>query len=504
MRAKQLRFKVTLCLAAAAAAGSSAARADQSGPAAIADPAILAAPATDEPRPLPPEGVRLDSHSGAFDGTAGEEFVAYAEQFDAPGAAWMQVYFSGHSLTGGSYVRLTSMRDGNVQVLDRRAMKYWSNRSAYFNGDAVLMELVVAPGARGVFVDVAGYVPGMRIDGRGIGTGHSAMPETLCGSDNRSPSTATRDCRITTSSGSTLTPICTGWLAVNGSVLTAGHCVDQDPDGGNPTCGPLLPDGVVDAAFLAGVVEFNVPSSTCNGTPVLAAPADQYPIQSVFGFNFVGECLSDGKDWAVFSINPNGSDVAHVSRGFFRLTDDMPGNNDTLRVTGFGIDNTPTGCGPGNNNSSSQTNQTSTGPYKGDSTPNGGHLITYEVDTMGANSGSPVIRLDDGRAIGIHTTGGCTANGGQNSGTGFRLDGLEQALQIFPPGSNETYVDNGYPVVVNEDGTIFRPWSTLNEGLDNVASGGTLLVVEGSYSTTPTITKKMTVRAPVGTVTIGK
>ncbi len=49
----------------------------------------------------------------------------------------------------------------------------------------------------------------------------------------------------------------------NGRFLTAGHCVDFDPDQG----GPLLPDGILD---LSGVVEFNVPASLPNGTTVAA------------------------------------------------------------------------------------------------------------------------------------------------------------------------------------------------------------------------------------------
>ena len=54
---------------------------------------------------------------------------------------------------------------------------------------------------------------------------------------------------------------CTVWLASNGSLLTAGHCADVDPD----LNGPMLPDGCLD---LAGLVEFNFPASLSNGQPV--------------------------------------------------------------------------------------------------------------------------------------------------------------------------------------------------------------------------------------------
>lgn len=51
-----------------------------------------------------------------------------------------------------------------------------------------------------------------------------------------------------------------------------------------------------------------------------------------------------------------------------------------------------------------------------------GNLITYnDIDTLGGNSGSGILRASDGRLVGIHTNGGCTpaspgAGGGSNFG----------------------------------------------------------------------------------------
>jgi V8-like Glu-specific endopeptidase len=46
-----------------------------------------------------------------------------------------------------------------------------------------------------------------------------------------------------------------------------------------------------------------------------------------------------------------------------------------------------------------------------------GDLIRYDdIDTLGGNSGSGILRADDGLVVGVHTNGGCTASGGSNFG----------------------------------------------------------------------------------------
>ena len=40
-----------------------------------------------------------------------------------------------------------------------------------------------------------------------------------------------------------------------------------------------------------------------------------------------------------------------------------------------------------------------------------GNLISYsDIDTLGGNSGSGILRASDGRLVGIHTNGGCTCD----------------------------------------------------------------------------------------------
>ncbi len=403
-----------------------------------------------------------------------------------PEAKWLRLQVGEFNLGTKSFLMLTSLQDQGRQRLDARTLAEWGKSSAYFNGEAVDVELHVAAGEVGVFVRFTEVLVGEpRKDNQQF---------TLCGADNRVASTDARVGRINVANtrGAVSNPSCTAWLVSNGALLTAGHCVDADPDQG----GPQLPDGIIDASFSSSVVEFNVPATQNNGNTVFANPNDQYPIVfATIRYNFNGNGTGLGRDWAVFgcSANPNTGLTPHQAQGsFFRMTNDTPSVGATLRVTGFGTD---TGA-------ENQTLQTATGTYNGESSSNADVWLRYAVDTTGGNSGSPVIWEANGLAIGIHTTGGCTNSGGENTGTSFEHDPLENALQNFF-GGNTVYVDNGHPTAVR-NGTIFRPVSTVTTGVNQVGNGGTVSIVAGTYGDRITISKPVTLRAPAGTVVIGQ
>jgi hypothetical protein len=126
------------------------------------------------------------------------------------------------------------------------------------------------------------------------------------------------------------------------------------------------------------------------------------------------------------------------------------------------------------------------------------------VDTQGGNSGSPIIVDGTDLTVGIHTNGGCTQTGGANAGTSFENDNLETALRDFSGvGANVRHVDNGHIVAqALQDGTVFRPFDTLAEAVNSVPAGGVVSIVTGSYGGGITISKPMTLRAPVGPVTL--
>jgi hypothetical protein len=214
------------------------------------------------------------------------------------------------------------------------------------------------------------------------------------------------------------------------------------------------------------------------------------------------------------------------------MTRELPGGGGATRVTGCGLDNSPVGSQPmvcgnfdsmGNCthfglNAQNQTLQTATGTFISEIGSGGTISLRYSVDTEPANSGSPIIWEANGFTIGIHTAGGCTSSGGgSNTGTSFELDALETAIATVPgqapaiPVANIRYLDSITAPLPNgqvnalEDGTVFQPHDTLAEAVNAVPAGGLLSIVAGNYSASGarTITKAMTITAPVGTVLLG-
>jgi V8-like Glu-specific endopeptidase len=421
-----------------------------------------------------PHALRIDS--GHHDGSGDRFREAFTMEVQTPGAPpVMRVKFEAANLGARSYITIRSLKDQGEQRLDARTFAEWGGSSAYINGDRALVRLHVAPDDREVYVRIAGVIG---IQPTGALTQCDATDDRVATNDNK-------ECRLNLN--------CTGWRIGNGAFLTAGHCVDYDPD----NTGPMLPDGVLDVTD-ATVVEFRVPASDAAGNPVAADPNDQYTvIASSVQWRFDGDNQGLGKDWAVFRVRPNSNThlLPHQVYGLpFRITHETPSVGSDLRVTGFGTD---TGT-------ANQTNQTATGPFQGETTNGNDIRIDHRVDSESGNSGSPIIwgSFPD-LAIGIHTNGGCTTTGGNNSGTSFEVDALENAINAVP-GPNTVYVDGFHPVVPVQEGTLMRPLSTVLAGINQVVSGGRVSIFSATYSFPAggTVSKPMTIEAPVGGVTI--
>ncbi len=447
---------------------------------------------------LPVRGLQNQPPGARTPRSAPDAQAVYATTIEFPGVPWMRVHFADADLGAASYVTISSHSDGGMQWLDAGSMSEWKHRSAFFNGGALTIELHVAPGDEGVFVRVTDVTLGEPPEEPPAPPGDE--PETLCGPDDRVASSDPRIGRISGMMGGSLIAGCTGWMVSNGAFLTAGHCVDTDPDQG----GPMLPDGNAQQSFLDGVVEFNVPQSLLAGIVVFAAPEDQYPIDNSPLFNFDGEGQGFGKDWAVFSCGKNsntGLTPQQVQGAFFRMTKLFPNDGSTIRITGYGNDNTPPGPF-GGFNSQNQTQQTNAGPYVGVSTSGQDIYMEYQADSMGGNSGGPIIWEDvSSFAVGIHTNGGCQSNGGgANKGTSFEHDPLETAVQTYF-GANIQHVDTVN--IVAGDGHVLSPWPSVWQGVSSVLPGGTVSIVSGTYHETMTITTPMKLKAPFGGVSIG-
>ena len=72
--------------------------------------------------------------------------------------------------------------------------------------------------------------------------------------------------------------------------------------------------------------------------------------------------------------------------------------------------------------------------------------------------------------------------------------------QVIP--DNSIWVDTAY--VGFEAGTFSQPYNSVQEGIDNVAPGGTIVFKEGSEDWTGTIDKAMTLTSGIGVMVIGR
>ena len=427
----------------------------------------------------PSRWVEAPHDSGVHDNPGSETNLVWSLSLNAPDSTWLRVEFGDCNLGAASYLRITSVATLRSHRLNATSLAQWRNLCGALKGDTVWVELFVAPGDAGVSASVTRLQAGVRPE-----PGFTAA--TLCDADSRVNTRDDRVGRMFNGGG------CTAWLIQNGAVLSAGHCVD----------------GGIGGSFL----EMNVPASDADGSTNPADPDDQFPmVGSSVAFELIG---STGRDWGVFDIGPNNNtgERAHVGRGFFRITQVVPAANTTLRVTGYGNDNTPMGTTGGFNNDH-RTEQTSTGPFLAQDINGAQVTHQYRVDSEPANSGSPLIwRIGSvDFSIGIHTDGGCADDGdGWNSGTSFNQQNLATTVNTWPA-ATVRYLDTA-SATADVTGSIFRPYRNFNAAYAGTPNGGTLVLGAGAHRMTTAgntgtwgsgQTKSITLRAPVGAVTIG-
>ena len=225
----------------------------------------------------------------------------------------------------------------------------------------------------------------------------------ICGDDDR----------ISSSDGAIgrMVPVgCTAWIASNGLIVSAGHCHYYSSD------------------FSEEIVEFNVPQSLDDGSIQHPGAEDQYIMGDNESHSFSPGYI--GNDWLVFEVQNNDStglspiDAQNTSLELDRTS--TINSNEQFSITGFGVDGPAPyyGADLNNRNADNQTQQTDSGDFHSLS----GTRLNYEVDTQAGNSGSPIIRNNNGKSLGIHTNGGCTSSGGYNSGTSLLNDDLWNTL----------------------------------------------------------------------------
>jgi len=81
--------------------------------------------------------------------------VVWSRFVTAPaGTPWVRLYFRASFLGKGSYLRMVSLRDGDVMTMHQEHLAQWNTSSAYFNGNSVLIELVAGANTNGNHVDI--------------------------------------------------------------------------------------------------------------------------------------------------------------------------------------------------------------------------------------------------------------------------------------------------------------------------------------------------------------
>ncbi len=319
--------------------------------------------------------------------------VVFTDVVHVPDATWLRMRFDraqlGRHAPGGqpTMLRITSLTDGAVQQLDHESLRQWQYTSAYFNGDALLIEIIADSNAGPSYV-AAEYI---------VADDPTTLDEpgrAICGdTDDRELSDDPRAGRIA--------PVgCTGWLIDDSEscLLTAGHC---GPSAGN-------------------VMQFNVPLSNSNGSWNHPPPADQYPIDPASIRTNGGGGV--GNDWAYYGCFPNsntGLSAFEAQGDRYQLAIPPTDIADQhIRITGYGSTSSPV---PPEWNAAQKT-------HVGDFVSNSGTTLQYATDTTGGNSGSPIIHEETGFAVGIHTHGGCGETGGANNGTNIDHPNLQAAL----------------------------------------------------------------------------
>ena len=266
-------------------------------------------------------------------------------------AAWLRVYFGEALVLGqGSFLRITSELDGEVQVLDAEALGLWRNSSAYFNGDTLRVELIGGPRTQGnrLAIDRLAWEAQSNVP---IGTCG------ICGPDDRVASDEDFAARL-------LPAGCSSTVYNSQSCLvSAGHCVS----------GGML-------------VQFKVPLSNSNCSLNHPPVSDQFPIVT-FAFTNGGV----GNDWSVLVSGTNNLGEKPFERyGAKRpIATAPPSTGQSLTIWGYGIDSQ---C------IFTQAQQTSDGSV----TSVGSTFFNHNVDATFGNSGSAV-QLNGEEILGIAT-----------------------------------------------------------------------------------------------------
>ena len=317
-------------------------------------------------------------NTGTLDNDAKEQHVLFDDIVAVSNAAWIRLHFGATKLDRDSFIRVTSLRDGEVQELDASTLTLWKSSSAYFNGNAVRVELI-AGGLTNNTMSIETATWELMDSDRGDGCG-------ICSEDDRVPSGDNRFAR--------LMPVgCSATMYnADSCFVTAGHCLSS-----------------------ADVLQFNCPDSSSNCSVNHPPVADQFPVIAQSGTDG-----GVGNDYGGMKAGTNSSGETPYDRygTMASIASSIPSSGN-LTVNGYGVDSQCV---------RSQTQQFCDGPMLSLTSD----TVIYNLDITYGNSGSSI--LYNGEIIGVvtHCSYSC-----ENYGTRIDTSGFIAARETTCPGGSD-------------------------------------------------------------------
>ena len=310
-------------------------------------------------------------NSGSLANLTKDHVAVYDKTISVPVAGWIRLYFGEVNLDKGSVLRVTSLFDDEVQVLDAGTLDRWDNTTAYFNGSAVRVELIAAPGSgnNSLEIEYVAFQDVATIE-RGDGCG-------ICGADDRQPASSDLFARLYPYG-------CSATLYNEESCLvTAGHCLSGQT-----------------------VVQFRIPNSSSDCYTNNPGVADQFPITASDGVDG-----GVGVDFGAIQVGANSSGQLPYDRyGVYMEPAGSVPSSGSASVSGYGVDDECV---------YSQTLQSHTGSISGFS----GTTLYYDIDGTYGNSGSSIVANNQIIGVMTHCSFGC-----ENYGTAITSSAFQAAM----------------------------------------------------------------------------
>jgi len=339
--------------------------------------------------------------------------LVFEELIDAgTDVPWLSVNFSAANLPEGSYVEITSLLDGEAQRLSALHLQQWQYGTGFFNGHQVTVAVYAGPQTTDNFVQVSEILVGI--------PPQPGEARSICGTDDdRVPASNAAVARMLNAQALG----CTGFI-INEEIrddkcmLTAGHC--------------FLSANMIK-------VEFDVPQSNADCSLVHPPMSKQFAIDLT---SMTAVNTGIGNDWSVFRVfpNPNTGKTAFEEQNAALNLANLTPTDPALEIIGYGVDSNNNATGGANSACSTCVPANMTGQRHkvlqsatGTRTSISGDRLNHNVDTCGANSGSPVLIPGDD-AFAIHTNGGCDTGTPTNAATLITNNNLENAIETCTSG----------------------------------------------------------------------